>query len=412
MKIPSIKILAASVALMGIPGLVGAQVLVSDTVTQTELATMNAQLQADATYLQTGYNGNGLLPLLSSINDKLGKSNASEAQSASNADTAARARIYDQRMVELKAAGVPTQEAFKRACVAITSRMTSAQGHGAARGSSDAIRSSREAEAVIEERIHTPGTPTEKIADLVRHRQANGFCDSTDVKNGFPACSSAGAMPSADIRSSSLTLGATAAASDPTNGSLSAAQVAAAQAYIVNTLPMPPTIPSPAALETARGKEFLATLNRFTARGSSASTAMNNILASHRAVPLTVQGAAETSPMMKDWNARAADWATIFGPQVKYPTAPSERDMMRYEVFHYYVSPDYQRSISTFTGDAAGLLSAERESLKQQALTNRILFQLLQRQEDANLMLAQLVSQEIDPVTTESLNKASANANR
>lgn len=378
----------------------------------SQLVTINTQLKTTDTYLQTGFNGNGLIPLLSSINDKLGKVNANDGQSNSNADATARARLYDQNMIDMKAAATPTQEEFKRACVAISSRMTSAQGHGAARGSSDAIRSSREAEVVLEDRIKTPGTPTQKVADLVRSRSNNGFCDKQDAENRFPGCTAKGDLPNADVRASSLTLGATTAASDPTNGSLDAKQAAAARAYIMNTVPMPPTMPSPAALETESGKRYLVGLNRFTARSAASSTAMNNILASHQAVPLTVNGQAESSPMMRDWAERKKDWETIFGPQVAYPGSPSERDMMRYEVFHYYISPYYQNFLSTLAGDPRGEVMTGREMLKQQALTNRILFQLLQRQEDANVMMAQLLNQQMDPVSTTSLNAAASSAGK
>lgn len=421
---------AAMAAVIAVSGSVHAQMVVTDPVhtavnqagwaqqaTQmgtmnSQLVTINTQLKTTDTYLQTGFNGNGLIPLLSSINDKLGKVNANDGQANSNDNITARARLYDQNMIDMKAAATPTQEEFKRACVAISSRMTSAQGHGAARGSSDAIRSSREAEVVLEDRIKTPGTPTQKVADLVRSRSNNGFCDKQDAENGFPGCTSEGDLPNADVRASSLTLGATTAASDPSNGSLNAKQAAAARAYIMNTVPMPPVMPSTAALETESGKRYLVGLNRFTARSAASSTAMNNILASHQAVPLTVNGQAESSPMMRDWAERKKDWETIFGPQVAYPGSPSERDMMRYEVFHYYISPYYQNFLSTLAADPRGEVMTGREMLKQQALTNRILFQLLQRQEDANVMMAQLLNQQMDPVSTASLTSAAANAGK
>ena len=116
--------------------------------------------------------------------------------------------------------------------------------------------------------------------------------------------------------------------------------------------------------------------------------------------------------MMRDWAERKKDWETIFGPQVAYPGSPSERDMMRYEVFHYYISPYYQNFLSTLAGDPRGEVMTGREMLKQQALTNRILFQLLQRQEDANVMMAQLLNQQMDPVSTTSLNAAASSAGK
>lgn len=405
MKIPSLKILAASIALLGLPGLAMSQVLVSDTVTQTELGTMNAQLQSDATYLQTGYNGNGLLPLLSSINDKLGKSNASDAQTINNNDAAARRRIYDQKMLEMKASATPTQEEFKRACVDITSRLTSAQGHGAAGGASDAFNGARVHSEEREAYFKTATTLNEKLAVTAVNRGKSGYCSKEDVENGAPGCDGqdVGALPSADNRGTSLTIGATSTPSAPSNGSLSPQQAAAAQAYILKTAAMPPNIPSPDALEKEAGKQFLAALDRFTARQSASGDALNNILSSHRQIPYTVNGGSETSPSQKNWATKQDEWGTIFGPKIAFPAIPSERDMLRYEVFHFYASPQYTKFVGTINSE----IVASREIIKQQALTNRLLFQMIQRQEDANMMMAQILNQNMDPLTTEALNTAS-----
>ena len=46
------------------------------------------------------------------------------------------------------------------------------------------------------------------------------------------------------------------------------------------------------------------------------------------------------------------------------------------------------------------------------AFTNRILYQLPQRQEHANVMIAQLLNQQMDPVSTTSLNAAASSAGK
>ena len=377
-----------------------------------ELATMNAQLRSTDTYLQGGYNaGNGLLPLLSSINEKLGKSNSADGEQGSIDDTAARSRIYEQKMIDLKAAATPTQAEFKSACVAISSRMTSAQGHGAARGSADAFRAAREEALDREDRLKSQATPTQKLADVARDRNDNGFCDKADMVNGFPGCRGEGDLPNADIRSSSLTVGASASPSDPSNGSLNAKQVAAARAYIVNTSAMPPNIPDPAVLEKGGGKIYLASLNRFAARQAASGDAQSNILASHKSMPFTVNGQAEKGGIAQDWAQRKGDWQNIFANKLAFPTDPSERDMLRYEVYRYYTSADYQVFLQK-TADDRGLSGLAREQLTQTALTNRLLFQLLQRQEDANVLLSQLLNQDMEPLTTQGLNTAASQAGR
>ena len=385
---------------------------VSLTAINGELATMNAQLRSTDTYLQGGYNaGNGLLPLLSSINEKLGKSNSADGEQGSIDDTAARSRIYEQKMIDLKADATPTQADFKRACVAISSRMTSAQGHGAARGSADAFRAARVAAIDREERLKAPGTPTQKLGDLARDRNSNGFCAKEDMANGFPGCDGEGSLPNADIRASSLIVGASATPSDPSNGSLNAQQQAAARAYITNTAAMPPNIPDPAVLEKSGGKVYLTTLNRFAARQAASGDAMSNILASHEQMPLTVNGQAEVGGVLKDWALRQGDWQDIFGNKLAFPTNPSERDLLRYEVYRYYSSGEYQVSLQQAANER-GLSGLAREQLTQTALTNRLLFQLLQRQEDSNIILSQLLNQQMDPLTTQGMNAAASQAGR
>lgn len=377
-----------------------------------ELATMNAQLVSTDAYLQGGYNGgNGLLPLLSSINEKLGKSNSSAAQQESNSDMSARNRMYEQQMIDLKVSATPTQADFKRACVAISSRLTSAQGHGAARGSADAFRGAREVAIDREKRYKTASTPTQRLADVARGRNAAGFCSEDDLKNGYPGCTEEGDLPNADIRSSSLTVGATASPTDPTNGSLDARQVAAARAYIVNTSPMPPTIPDKGVLETSDGKAFLAQLDRFSGRSSAAGDAMGNILAAHTAIPLTVNGAAEQSGIARDWQERKGDWQDIFGNKLAFPANPSERDFLRYEVFRYYVSPEYARQLQT-TADSRGIAALQREMIIQQALQNRIQFETLQRLEDLIKIQAQMLNHHLEPMTADDLERASTAAGR
>lgn len=405
-----IRMLAASVVALLIAAPASAQIPVTDVAhiavsnaNGAQLTTMNAQLRSTDMYLQGGYNaGNGLLPLLSSINEKLGKANSAEAEAGSIDDTSARSRLYEQRMIDMKAAGTPTQADFKRACVAISSRMTSAQGHGAARGAADAFRIARSGAADREVRLKAPGTPTQKLADLARDRNNDGFCSKEDLQNGFPGCNGEGNLPNADIRASSLTVGANASDTDPSNGSLTAAQQAAARAYITNTSPTPPNLPSPAALETSGGKRFLAMHNQFSARSAASGDAMNNILASHAAMPLTVNGQAENSGVARDWQQRRGDWQDIFGNKLAFPVNPSERDMLRYEVFRYYTSPEYQVSLQK-TADDRGLSGLAREQLAQTALTNRLLFQLIQRQEDENVILAQLLNHQLDPMTSQGL---------
>lgn len=371
----------------------------SSATTATSTSTTATTLTELNTYLQTGYNGNGLIPLLSSMNDKLGKSNATESQQGINENMAARERMYDDYMLRMKADATPTQEEFQRACVAISSRMTSAQGDGAAGGSADAFRNLRTYALTSEQRYQKPGTATTRLADLVRDRGANGFCSSDDVNNGAPGCSQVGDMPSADLRSSSLSMGATSGATDPTNGSLNAKQQQAALAYIENSIPQPATIPDARQRETAQGSAYMVYLNKFQARTAAGRDAMVNILSSHAAMPVT-NGSA---PILENWAKMQPAWQRIFGPKLAFPQAPSERDQMRFYVMRYSADPNYPAELAAMS-DKSLLM----EMVQVQALNARIQFAILQSLDDANKQLFQINNNQLDPVTTATMNNMAA----
>jgi hypothetical protein len=371
----------------------------------TSLGTIATNTTTLNTYLETGNNGNGLIPLLSSINDKLGKSNANESETELTQNSAARARIYDESMLGLKAGATPTQETFQRACVAVTSRMTTPQGHGAAGGASDVFRNARSFAPENEQAMTAEATESTRLADLVAARGKKGFCDAQAIKNDSPGCvgQSPGAMPNADVRSSSLTMGATAVPEEPTNGSLDQAQLDAGHAYIRQSQPQPAAIPDDAARQTAEGKTYMAYLNKYVARQAASRDAMSSILDSHAQIPSTINGKAEMSPSLQDWRAKKVAWEQTFGPQIKFPETPSERDTMRFEVFNHYSNAEYISSIARIPVGrpdiVGGIAQVGKEQLALQALNTRILFQMLERQEQANILLAQILNQSMDPMT-------------
>ncbi len=408
-KTPLLTALLASILLL--PQVASAQWAVEvvadvNTPTFTEIASSTTTTATGITelntYLQTGYNGNGLIPLLSSINDKLGKSNSNEANAQLNDNVAARERMYDDYMLRMKADATPTQEEFQRACVAITSRMTSPQGGGAAGGTSDAFRGVRAAAVTSEQRFSRPAPSSTRLADLVRDRQGAGFCSEEAVATNSPGCKTAGAMPNADLRASSLTMGATASPTDATNGSLSPQQQQAAIAYIENSLPQPPDIPKESARNTTEGRAYMVYLNKFVARTAAGRDAMSNILASHAALSETVGGQTSDSPMMQNWLKMESTWGRIFGPQLKFPRSPSERDQMRFYVFRYASDPNYPSDLAHMSEK-----SLLQELIQVNALNSRINFQILERLEDTNKLLFQISNNQLDPVTVAAMNNMS-----
>jgi hypothetical protein len=108
----------------------------------------------------------------------------------------------------------------------------------------------------------------------------------------------------------------------------------------------------------------------------------------HVAMPTTPDG----------WSSNAAAYARIYGSAAPFPAAPSESELLHFDVMKAYADPQQKSDWSTATGD-----DLVREQLRMAALQARLQLLTIERQEQQNKMLAVLLSQGLDPTTASSL---------
>ena len=402
--------LALAAALAFAPALQAQQVVVAPltnaqlVISNTQLGSMNTQLATLNTYLQTGYNGNGLIPLLGAINDKMGKSNSFDAQAVTSNNVSARERIYDQKVMEVVERTTPSQEEFLRACVNLTRARANAAGGGASAGGGAGASASQSRDSARAGGEYTANRPeASRLADRVRERQP--YCDDNAVKNKAPGCTAKGTLPNADIQGLSLTRGATATPEQPTNSTLTAEQAKAADAYIGNVAPTPLGQPREVSINTEAGRAYMVYLNKFNARASTVRDTLAGIKAKH----VEVEAGSGNNPLLTQWRSKQTSWAAVFGGKEKFPTTPSQWDMLRLEVMAYNYDPEYIASLATLSKDPA---LVAQEQIKLAALQAKLTLMLIESTDRNTQVQAVLAAHQMEPLTTGSMRQSLSNTAR
>lgn len=369
--------------------------------TTSAVGSVTAELQSILAYLMGVSNGgNGLVETISSINDKLAHANANGDQQQAFDDTNSRRRMADQMMIQSQLARVPSADGCAETAYA--------GGRGAAAGGTATSK------AGLDQTSITAMTGThdqlKSMAQIVLSRPSSGFCLSTDVATGRGGCSSQGTMPGADVQTTSLTQGAV-VPGQPTNQSLTTAQQKAAQAVINNiATPFPPEqLPSATAEKSVWGGKYLAMMYVMASRASAAVDALTSIASINYANPALATSSsvnAASGQFGQTWQSAEVKtlYAKLFPNQV-YPTNPSEWEMLRYDIFSRYADADgadsWQAKSASFKPE-----EALREIARMEAIQLRLSELQIERQQDSNKILAALLAQQLQPVTTDSLHAA------
>lgn len=387
------------VACMVAPGIPCASTLDVNGTTSAVSAGSSAittQLGYTHTYLTTGSTGGpgGMIALLGGINDRLGRMTNFNDETVENDDMAARQRMYDQKMMEVRGANIPKPSNVRRACV----QATAASGRaGAARASGGAARA---AGAALSKRYDDNRNETDGFADAGMNRDRLGVCSQFDVDNLRPGCANRGVgeRPNADARLTSLFDGGmSTASSGPVNQSIDQKGFAIGQQMISNVVPTPPKKPADKQISQSQaGIVYMLDYNRFESRAAVANDAMADVLAF--GVAMDVEGASIdpslSAPFLQTWGQNQAEYEKIFGAG-NFPRAPSERELLRFAVMKDYASVQDATEL--------GAISTEELARRQFAATavsNRVNLEILSRVEKQNALLAALLSQQMDPLTT------------
>ena len=368
---------------------------------QAQYSKMNQSLDAISYLLNTNFSrdpnsAQGVVPSLLQIQiealKQLDANNTEIVKNLSNAmGNIEKTRMeYEDEMDRMP-------DVYGNACAEVTYAPTRSGG-GATTSNVAKIGSIRE----DLKRENAEDSDTETYKSAVAKAQA-GFCTDEEIENGKGACRNPGSvrMPNADITAGSLFKGAV-QDGQPTNMSLNRDQQKAAQAYASNVsvgkYPQKVDVGSIGgqAAYTARMARYDESADLYNARASAAFHAINQIKAFNSAP--TQEETPQLYEQQKTRWSRSADpdvYKRVL-PGEKFPEVPSEKEILRYDVMSDYA--DYaDDGIINESGSMKGQ-DASTQLVILQLKANYISYLRLQRQEEANAMLAALVGQSLNGV--------------
>lgn len=356
---------------------------------------VNTQLTTTHTYMTTGVGGSpgGMIALLGGINERLGMVTNANDEAVENDDLAARQRIYDERMMDVRGSRIPKPSNVRRACVQATVATGSA---GAARGSGGAARAAAGAAGA---RYDDNRPEIQSLVDAGAKRRELSVCSQKDVENKRPGCQGAGVgeRPSADLKLSTLFDGGK---PEAPNVSVDEKGFEIGKQYITNLVPTPPDQPKTDSEKASQaGVVYMLNYNRYVARANAAADATAQILGF--STSMDVEGASlgkqQAEPFLKTWASNKEKYEQMFGGGT-FPATPSERDLVRFTVFKNYASVQEQQELSTMPVEEIA-----RVQLEVSATNAYLNYLMLERMEKQNALLSALLSQQMDPLTSDGM---------
>lgn len=390
-------------------------------------------------------NSDGVIPLLRSINEKLAKSNIQDTQTVANQAAADMMVQNNKNMADAVAANTMTPSDETRACLEIDARIASMTGGGSAGGYVEAAAESlSSSQGSTDSFMDTRPIEAKRAAEAVERKD---FCSASDVRAGVPACETEGSMPNADVNASSLVYGyVDGGANALFNASFDPSQVRAAQALRDKILPDTPVLP-----KNSNESASVAVLyaKRIQARYSLAALPLNDMIdlrkesARYTGTIQAKSGNVDpssaasggtrtvTGPDGKpqqvvvssdrgvgdiheiSWAQQKEAWGLTFGPQYKFPDKPSMMDLLKFRVYNSSDNPTETARVYGAGNGVAGLggmVMVQKEIWAQQALTNKLLYLLLERQMYGNAVAGGLLAQSLDPRTIRDVSSAAVAA--
>lgn len=347
--------------------------------------------------------GNGIIPLLMSIDSRLGGVNSGVGQVAANNDSLN--RLKDQDRADLDTVRRREPSHARTSCYDVTM--------GVARSMSTTFAGNNALSTVSNMGGGGPtGTNRNGYeADAVRQtavRQAQGhslFCSVEDINSKVPGCvgSYVSQYPQADLRSNTLTRAPLPSNMDPSNMPNYSLQWGpeqdAADQYVKTVLPPPPQRPDPNASTSGRLTEaqnvYLIGVNRYNSRMSAITDVLTDIASSYKATA-GVNGVSESNQIWQ--SAKTQDTYRVLFPGQKYPAYPSEMEFLRYEVFRLYGDPVTIAARQSMTERELAI-----EAISVQTLNARLMLRVVERLDGLSKLMATMASQSLDPLTSSSM---------
>ena len=395
-----------------------------------------ATLSGIQTYLETGQKqtlaarlasaaggGGGVIDQLGANNVQIKEVNGASEQSIATKDLANRELAVQDaiRRGLVKAGAGAGQNGVDTRLCGTAAGMSAGMGGGGPGGGGGASAASASSYAknlaANQDRVLTPGTENDYVADLVTDTHQPLFCRAEDHTNKVPGCEGGeGKLPGADLNPLVLIMayqkypkvGNYSVKSEVSQGGTFVGDgddhYYAQQAYIRYASPFPGPAISPSAKDSPAGRRFLVLQRRYNSRVLAVVGALQLIASETAALP-------DDHPFVKEvWNGTAAttgfnlkdDFQTVYGtgpnaPPV--PPSPSESEIMHLLVLRQY-APKVAGQDVTPTNDRKYFTGRQVEVKKIQAY---LLLKMNERQEQSNILLAHLLSNRVDPVNRASL---------
>lgn len=363
---------------------------------------LNKQLAVTNTYLTTGVaptaTPGGLIGKLNAINEKLGRLNSYNDEAISSEDMAARQRMFDDYQREIRAERLALPSDISRACVQASRAATRAATN---RGSGGGARLAREAAV---ERLTDTRPQVQNLIDAAINKADLGTCSQSDYDLRRAGCQGGkGDRPNADILASSLFDGGK--TGPQSNLSIDEQGFKIGQQVISNIAPLKAATPQTAEqMQSEQAKEYELQAMRYNARAATVSDSLADILGFGVAMDVPGLGipAAQIALVRQTWGAEGNKdkYEEMFGPGT-FPAMPSEREMLRFEVFESYASVTSEQEGVAVKDDEIA-----RKTMELAAINARINFALLERMEKQNALLAAMLAQQMDPLTGQALDRS------
>lgn len=324
------------------------------------------------------------------LNDALAKLGSQIGENVPNADKAERVLEYQKRVMQSVHDNAARTSANACQDATIGGGMTGGSGGGSGGGSSGGGGGSpldvaaAEEKTMIENAAERATQPRKDIVALEEIISSPEYCTAGDVRSKFPKCGAEGAYAGADSSPGSIFLGAV--TSGPSNESFEKPeQRKAAAAYIRLAGPRPAPNLEATQAATPQGAQFMAYRRRYVSRSMASVGALAFINSQRSPLPAN-------HPFITDWNSSKGDYAKTY-PGRPVPNSPSMQELTRFYVMRQFTQEQEAKDQS---GSIEDIASRQLTLTKYQ---NLLLMQMIDRLDRNNMLQAQVLANQIDPVS-------------
>lgn len=352
-------------------------------------------------YMTTGMGGTGssmgggVIEQLQALNDGMAESTQQQVQNANNGNTLAQMREYIKTNAELNKTHLPSDQINACADASMAAGFATGGGSNGGGSSGGSGASQSGGQATAQERAEVRDRNYSAIANagskMLDHVQ--NYCTAQDVANKRLGCTAEGTYAGADTDSRNLTYGAQAKGdTSPALPSLDDAQLKVAQSVMTQVIPNVPAGATANSNNSPAANQYNVDANSLKAKISFADEALTasiGLYANRKDLP---------AEFMKTWNGSAEEFKRVYGATAKQPTNPSKFMMYEFEIMRKLTDPEVMGGENTKSPQ-----DIAADDYKLNLLRARIELDNLATNDRNGRMLAAILTQTIDPQTTESL---------